>query len=113
MGGGHRYPYPKWVWTPSGGWWPNPKNANRNGLIYAGFMSVVCFLAVRHCEPRTVSTASGGKVLITRFILISSSKLRNLFLIQLLLPSAFQTAYYPKLLNQDAPDSHGSHGGHH
>ncbi|KAG8993848.1 hypothetical protein FRB94_010323 [Tulasnella sp. JGI-2019a] len=33
MGGGARYPYPKHVWTPSGGWWTNPSNWMMNTAI--------------------------------------------------------------------------------
>ncbi|KAJ1569810.1 hypothetical protein HK096_001134 [Nowakowskiella sp. JEL0078] len=33
MGGGAQYPYPKWVWSYYGGWWPNPKNYFRNSVI--------------------------------------------------------------------------------
>ena len=54
MGGGHKFPYPKWVWTPSGGWWPTPKNQMRNGLIYTAACGVICYYAVLYCEPRTV-----------------------------------------------------------
>merc|ERR1711998_551825 len=38
MGGGPRFPVPKWVWTPAGGWWNyNPPNASRNfSLVLAG-----------------------------------------------------------------------------
>lgn len=55
MGGGHRYPYPKWVWSPSGGWWHTPKNANRNAVIYVGVCSIISYFVVSYCEPRTVS----------------------------------------------------------
>ncbi|KAK9383843.1 uncharacterized protein V2V93DRAFT_362852 [Kockiozyma suomiensis] len=47
MSGGKRYPFPKHVWAPTGGWWPNPKNWKRNtygvgasiflGIIYLRF----------------------------------------------------------------------------
>mmetsp|Transcript_25416 Transcript_25416/g.37476 ORF Transcript_25416/g.37476 Transcript_25416/m.37476 type:complete len:81 (-) Transcript_25416:123-365(-) len=30
MGGGRRFPFPKYVWTPYGGWWADPKNWKRN-----------------------------------------------------------------------------------
>nr|KAJ3422853.1 hypothetical protein HK105_005937 [Polyrhizophydium stewartii] len=32
-GGGAHFPYPKWVWTPYGGWWTNPKNRAFNSLV--------------------------------------------------------------------------------
>ncbi|KAF8816114.1 hypothetical protein BYT27DRAFT_6476340 [Phlegmacium glaucopus] len=33
MGGGSRYPYPKYVWSPSGGWWTRPSNWAANTAI--------------------------------------------------------------------------------
>ena len=37
MGGGERYNYPKYVWTPTGGWWPkDPRNWKRNTAIVFG-----------------------------------------------------------------------------
>eukprot|EP00179_Madagascaria_erythrocladioides_P003515 CAMPEP_0198320124 /NCGR_PEP_ID=MMETSP1450-20131203/9118_1 /TAXON_ID=753684 ORGANISM="Madagascaria erythrocladiodes, Strain CCMP3234" /NCGR_SAMPLE_ID=MMETSP1450 /ASSEMBLY_ACC=CAM_ASM_001115 /LENGTH=73 /DNA_ID=CAMNT_0044023561 /DNA_START=113 /DNA_END=334 /DNA_ORIENTATION=+ len=33
MGGGGMYPYPKDVWSPSGGWWPHPRMWKRNTAI--------------------------------------------------------------------------------
>ena len=38
MGGGPRYRVPKYVWSPIGGWWPEPKNWARNTALYIGFM---------------------------------------------------------------------------
>ncbi|OCF78662.1 hypothetical protein I204_00604 [Kwoniella mangroviensis CBS 8886] len=32
-GGGAHYPYPKEVWTPSGGWWSRPSNWATNTAI--------------------------------------------------------------------------------
>ncbi|TDL27836.1 hypothetical protein BD410DRAFT_761014 [Rickenella mellea] len=41
MGGGARYPYPKEVWTPSGGWWTRPSNWKSNTAIaFAGILAV-------------------------------------------------------------------------
>ena len=62
MGGGHRYPYPKWVWSPAGGWWHTPKNANRSAIIYVGVCCVISYFVVGYCEPRTVSIATQLKV---------------------------------------------------
>ena len=39
MGGGSRYPYPKWVWTWFGGWWPEPAKAKGNALVSLGIYS--------------------------------------------------------------------------
>mmetsp|Transcript_18090 Transcript_18090/g.60697 ORF Transcript_18090/g.60697 Transcript_18090/m.60697 type:complete len:88 (-) Transcript_18090:44-307(-) len=59
MGGGPQIPYPKWVWTPVGGWYNNyPKNYQRNGLIMAAgwFAAVTAIfqLSIR-CERRAVA----------------------------------------------------------
>ncbi|KAJ8101217.1 hypothetical protein POJ06DRAFT_250808 [Lipomyces tetrasporus] len=32
MSAGKRYPFPKHVWATTGGWWPNPKNWQRNTI---------------------------------------------------------------------------------
>ena len=54
MGGGHRFPYPKWVWSPSGGWWPVVPNWKRNTAIYCVGMAGVLYMAYLYAEPRTV-----------------------------------------------------------
>eukprot|EP01135_Chromosphaera_perkinsii_P001524 Nk52_evm4s206 gene=Nk52_evmTU4s206 len=37
MGGTPRYEYPRYVWSPAGGWWCNPPNWKRNTfLAFAG-----------------------------------------------------------------------------
>jgi hypothetical protein len=33
MGGVRKFPFPKHVWTPYGGWWPNPENWKRNTTL--------------------------------------------------------------------------------
>eukprot|EP01035_Chromulina_nebulosa_P067087 gene67087-91883_t len=33
MGGGRRFLYPKWVWSPTGGWWSNHPYWKRNTAI--------------------------------------------------------------------------------
>ncbi|KAH9063202.1 hypothetical protein EDB87DRAFT_1604543 [Lactarius vividus] len=41
MGGGARYPYPKEVWTPAGGWWTRPSNWKANtAILFAGILGV-------------------------------------------------------------------------
>ena len=30
-----KYPYPKYVWSPSGGWWCDPPNWKRNTVVAA------------------------------------------------------------------------------
>ena len=44
QGGDKRFPYPKWVWSPAGGWWPDPVHWKRNT-----FLAGIAFLAV--CYP--------------------------------------------------------------
>ncbi|CAG8546508.1 7241_t:CDS:2 [Paraglomus occultum] len=44
MGGTRKFPYPKDVWSPAGGWWPNPYKWKSNTLIVAG--GLVVFAAV-------------------------------------------------------------------
>jgi len=41
MGGGGRYPYPKEVWTPAGGWWTRPTNWKTNtAIVFAGILAI-------------------------------------------------------------------------
>ncbi|KAJ8586314.1 hypothetical protein M405DRAFT_823574 [Rhizopogon salebrosus TDB-379] len=41
MGGGARYPYPKHVWSPAGGWWTRPANWRSNTFItFAGMFAI-------------------------------------------------------------------------
>ncbi|KAG9083540.1 hypothetical protein FS749_005949 [Ceratobasidium sp. UAMH 11750] len=59
MGGGARYPYPKPVWTPSGGWWTRPTNwvANTSicvagiGALVYGVWQYSARVEQRHAEP--------------------------------------------------------------
>ncbi|SHO76330.1 Uncharacterized protein MSYG_0668 [Malassezia sympodialis ATCC 42132] len=43
MGAGPRYPYPKEVWTPTGGWWTRPKNWASNTFVIASGVGVICY----------------------------------------------------------------------
>ncbi|KAL9709121.1 hypothetical protein Ac2012v2_007474 [Leucoagaricus gongylophorus] len=43
MGGGARYPYPKYVWSPAGGWWVRPSNWASNTVIAIGGMATVLY----------------------------------------------------------------------
>ena len=54
MGGARRFPYPKWVWSPSGGWWPNPVNWKRNTAIYLGASFLICAAAGNWSNKNTV-----------------------------------------------------------
>ena len=55
--GGHHFDYPKWVWSPAGGWWANPTNWRRNTALYGVFVVVTCVWASVICEPKTVIKA--------------------------------------------------------
>lgn len=54
MGGGHRFHYPKWVWSPAGGWWAAAPNWRRNTAIYFVFMAAVSYVAYDFAEKNTV-----------------------------------------------------------
>ncbi|GAA99453.1 uncharacterized protein L969DRAFT_93913 [Mixia osmundae IAM 14324] len=41
--GGARYPYPKEVWTPSGGWWTRPANWKSNTALVGASMVFICY----------------------------------------------------------------------
>jgi hypothetical protein len=55
MGGGRRFEYPKWVWSPAGGWWANPKNWKANSAAYLVFCGVVAFTVYKFTLPKIVS----------------------------------------------------------
>ena len=38
LGGGGHFPHPKYVWSPSGGWWGNTAQGPRNSMIAVGVM---------------------------------------------------------------------------
>lgn len=38
MGASEKMPYPKWVWSPAGGWYCHPKQWERNTKI--GFVAI-------------------------------------------------------------------------
>ncbi|KCV70812.1 hypothetical protein H696_03163 [Fonticula alba] len=40
MGAGSQFPYPKWVWSPSGGWWTHQPHWVRNTAIVYGLAAV-------------------------------------------------------------------------
>ncbi len=55
MGGGRRFPYPKHVWTPFGGWWPNPENWKRNTFALMVTSYSITYLLYLWGEKNTVS----------------------------------------------------------
>ncbi|KAJ2030796.1 hypothetical protein IWW57_001014 [Coemansia sp. S610] len=51
MGGTPRRPYPKEVWSPSGGWWSQPRLWKRNTVIAGlGAFAVVAFVFKKSAE---------------------------------------------------------------
>lgn len=57
MGAGGKFPYPKEVWSPAGGWWPYPAAWRRNtvaafGLLFA--LSVPIFIVSERNTVRDV-----------------------------------------------------------
>ncbi|KAI9457567.1 hypothetical protein HD554DRAFT_1999989, partial [Boletus coccyginus] len=41
QGGGARYPYPKHVWSPAGGWWTRPANwASNTAITMTGILAI-------------------------------------------------------------------------
>ncbi|KAF8240705.1 hypothetical protein L208DRAFT_1231366, partial [Tricholoma matsutake] len=40
-GGGGRYPYPKFVWSPAGGWWTRPSNwVSNTAIAFTGILAI-------------------------------------------------------------------------
>ena len=39
LGGGGHFPHPKYVWSPSGGWWGNTAQGPRNTVIAAAVIA--------------------------------------------------------------------------
>ncbi|KAF9509954.1 hypothetical protein BS47DRAFT_1348506 [Hydnum rufescens UP504] len=52
MGGGARYPYPKHVWTPSGGWWTRPSNWRMNTAIATAGIFAIAYATFRYSAER-------------------------------------------------------------
>ena len=54
MGGGRRFLYPKWVWSPTGGWWPNPPNWKRNTAATSVGLAIIIGILYDWSERNTV-----------------------------------------------------------
>jgi hypothetical protein len=54
MGGARRFLYPKSVWSPTGGWWPNPVSWKRNTAIAGAAIALIAFAAYGYSEKHTV-----------------------------------------------------------
>jgi len=55
MGGGHHFEYPKWVWSPAGGWWPKPQAWKRNALTFTVGLAMTSAYLYTYATPRTVA----------------------------------------------------------
>eukprot|EP01039_Chlorochromonas_danica_P003177 gene3177-3479_t len=53
MGGGRRYEYPKWVWSPSGGWWADPVHWKRNTIFCGVVIAATAFAVYQYSESKT------------------------------------------------------------
>ena len=47
MGAGPKMPYPKWVWSPAGGWYCNPPNWKRNTAIVLAGWGVLAYFTFK------------------------------------------------------------------
>ena len=68
QGGGPTYPYPKYVWSPAGGWWCNPRGWRGNTMVAGAITVGLCVpvgrrppLTLPRCGPdRALRTAENG-----------------------------------------------------
>ncbi|KAF8326235.1 hypothetical protein F5887DRAFT_1084780 [Amanita rubescens] len=45
MGGGARYPYPTYVWSPAGGWWTRPHNwLSNTAIAFTGIIAATAMV---------------------------------------------------------------------
>lgn len=54
MGGDGRYPYPKEVWSPAGGWWPFPRAWRANTAAAFVITAALCVPVFILSESKTV-----------------------------------------------------------
>ena len=54
MGGGRRFLYPKWVWSPTGGWWPSPVAWKRNTAMVGVVVAIMTSAIYTFSEAHTV-----------------------------------------------------------
>ncbi|ESK86538.1 hypothetical protein Moror_9809 [Moniliophthora roreri MCA 2997] len=62
QGGGARYPYPKHVWSPAGGWWVRPSNWKSNTFIYALGVGVITYGVFQYSSQREVRILFPGSI---------------------------------------------------
>ncbi|KAF8249938.1 hypothetical protein K440DRAFT_581608 [Wilcoxina mikolae CBS 423.85] len=56
MGGGGKIPYPKHVWSPSGGWYSRPHNWKSNTAVMFAVIAGVAAMAWKASAEREVRT---------------------------------------------------------
>lgn len=54
MSGDPRFPHPKYVWSPSGGYWPRPRHWFRNTMFAAFIQFSIVYAAYLYTEPQEV-----------------------------------------------------------
>ncbi len=55
MGGGKRFLFPQWVWTPYGGWWADPPQWKRNTALAFLAINTAIFFVFRYSEAKMVN----------------------------------------------------------
>ena len=50
--------YPKWVWTPLGGWNPTPIRSKRNAVITAGFLLTLTAIVFKTSANNEVTSTN-------------------------------------------------------
>jgi len=57
MGGGNKFPYPLYVWSPAGGWWVHNRNWRRNTVV------AFCWAGILGAAVAKLSLETGRTVL--------------------------------------------------
>ena len=60
MGGDRRYHYPRYVWSPTGGWWNNPANWRRNTIVAGIAIALIAIPIARLSAREEVSRCMLG-----------------------------------------------------
>ena len=58
MGGGRRFLFPKWVWTPYGGWWADPPKWKRDTAIAFATINTIIYFVYQWSDKHMVSFLS-------------------------------------------------------
>jgi hypothetical protein len=54
MGGVDKYPYPKYTWSPAGGWWLETKQWRQKTGIALGVMALIALPLAMHSKRTAV-----------------------------------------------------------